>query len=425
MTAADIQRAAARTREARDRVLQHHDTDAIVAALAQTASRWLAPDSPWRARAAAEAPACTGFSPEMIHEAVRLTFGEWTREALQEMLERELGSARALDDFCPRGRLRAKASGPRLIAHILAGNVPPPGILSIGCGLLLRAGNLVRPSSRDPVFPRLFVESLREADAELAELVAVLDWDKEQTPAALSEADAVIAYGEDRTIETLRTLAPPSAKFVGYGHRLSFAVVAKEAMRGASLPAVAEAAAFDASVYDQQGCLSPHVFYVEEGGELGGREFAAALAGAMAAYQARVPRGTLSVEEAAVALQTRQAWEFRAASDRRVSVWAGRDWTVVYEDNPAFTVSCLNRTVFVKPTEGLQRVVEQVRPLGGKISTVGVAPLNARAMALAGELARLGVHRVCPIGRMQRPPLAWYHDGRPNLGDLTRWTDVG
>ena len=38
---------------------------------------------------------------------------------------------------------------------------------------------------------------------------------------------------------------------------------------------LAQAAAFDASVYDQQGCLSPHVFYVEERGPLSPRKFAA------------------------------------------------------------------------------------------------------------------------------------------------------
>jgi hypothetical protein len=51
--------------------------------------------------------------------------------------------------------------------------------------------------------------------------------------------------------------------------------------------------------------------------------------------------------------------------------------------------------------------------------------LDERAMALAGELANIGVNRVCRIGQMQRPPLTWQHDGRPNLADLVRWTDLG
>jgi hypothetical protein len=425
VTIAQIREASARTTAARERVLQHRTTDAVVTALARTAKNWLSPDSPWRARAVAEAPASTRFSPAMVNEAIHLIFGALSFEAFSELLDCELGNRRALDEFCLRGRSHSKAVGPRLMAHLLAGNVPAPAIISICCGVLLRAGNLVRPSSHDPVFPALFVESLREVDADLADLVAVLNWDKELTQPALSSADAVIAYGDDRTIETLRTLTPPGAIFLAYGHRLSLGVIAKEAMTSENLPALVEAAAFDASVYDQQGCLSPHLYYVEEGGELGPRKFAAALAEAMEAYRVKVPRGALSTEEAAVAMQVRQAYEFRGASDRRVAVWAGTDWTVIYEDDPSFTPSCLNRTIFVKPTDGFQRVLDNVQRLAGKISTVGLAPMTERAMAFAGDLARLGVHRVCPIGQMQRPPLSWHHDGHPNLADLVRWTDVG
>jgi len=132
----------------------------------------------------------------------------------------------------------------------------------------------------------------------------------------------VIAYGDDETIAELRRLARADATFLGYGHKLSLAVVGREAMTPLTLPALAEAAAFDASVYDQQGCLSPHAFYVEEGGELSSRAFAERLSDAMAAYAARVPRGQLTVEEAAQIAKLRDAYEFRAAADKSVAVWA-------------------------------------------------------------------------------------------------------
>jgi hypothetical protein len=98
---------------------------------------------------------------------------------------------------------------------------------------------------------------------------------------------------------------------------------------------------------------------------------------------------------------------------------------VIYDDSPAFVPSCLNRIVFVKPTDGHKRVLDAIQRFASSISTVGVAPMNERALAFAGDLARMGVHRVCPIGQMQRPPLSWHHDGRPNLADLVSWTDLG
>jgi hypothetical protein len=430
-TIEQIREAVGRTREARERVRQHRSTDAVIAALAQTAKNWLEPSSPWRKRAIEQAPATTGFSEAMVNEAVELTFGAITRESLGELLDCALGNRRVLDEFALRGHVQTRAMGPRLIAHFLAGNVPVPGIVSICCGLLLRSANLVKTSSRDPVFPTLFVESLREVDAELADCVATLDWRRHElalTQAALADADAVIAYGDDETISALRQSAPAGAKFLGYGHKISLAVVAKEAMTEENLSPLAQAAAFDASVYDQQGCMSPHVFYVEEGGQLGPRKFAAALADAMAAYQARVPRSQLSVEEAAQVAKLRGAYEFRSSSDNTVGIWvseAGNDWLVIFEEEPMFAASCLNRVVFVKPTDGYKRVLDNIQKISSHISTVGVAPMNDRATAFAGELARMGVPRVCPIGQMQRPPLSCHHDGRCSLAELVGWTDCG
>jgi hypothetical protein len=430
-TVQQVQEAIARTVEAHERVVRHRNTDAIIESIAETAKSWREPKNPWRLRAIEQAPAATGFSEPMVREAIDLTFGALTHEALSELIDRELGNRRILDEFCLRGRTRSRAVGPRLIAHFLAGNVPPPGIISICCGLLLKSANVVKASNRDPIFPALFAESLRDVDAELADCVAVFDWhrkDSTLTQAALAQATAVIVYGDDQTISALRRLAPEGATFLGYGHKISFAVVAKVAMTAEGLPALAEAAAFDASVYDQQGCLSPHVFYVEERGELSPLKFAAALADAMAAYQGRIPRGSLSTEEAAAFTQARTGYEFRAASDPRVVIWSSpnaNDWCVVYEDDPFFTPSCLNRMVFVKPIDGFKRVLDSVQRFASKISTVGIAPSTDRTTAFATSLSNMGVHRVCPIGQMQRPPLSWHHDGRPNLAELVRWTDAG
>ncbi len=367
----------------------------------------------------------------MVREAIELTFGTITADALGRMLDHELGDRRALDAFTKRGAARSQAFGPRLIAHFFAGNVPHPGIVSICCGLLLKSANLVKMSSRDAVFPQLFVESLRDTDAELADCVATMVWsrdDTEFTKTLMTEADAVIAYGDDQSIAALRQITPTRAKFLAYGHKFSLGLICRESMTPERLSALAESAAIDASVYDQQGCLSPQAFCVEQGGALPARRFAEALAREMAIYQSRVPRGMLTTAEAASFATVRSEYEFRAASDNRVAVWASQDrndWMVIYEDDPIFKPSCLNRVVYVKPIENLPAMVQLAQPFAGKISTVGVSHLNERVDSLASELARLGVHRICPIGQMQRPPLTWHHDGRPNLADLVTWVDLG
>jgi hypothetical protein len=96
---------------------------------------------------------------------------------------------------------------------------------------------------------------------------------------------------------------------------------------------------------------------------------------------------------------------------------------VVFEDEPAFSTSCLHRFIHVKPAPSLAEVLRRAEFFRGKISTVGLAATEDRAPAIVRELARWGVTRICPPGEMQNPPITWRHDGRPALGDLVTWTD--
>lgn len=185
-------------------------------------------------------------------------------------------------------------------------------------------------------------------------------------------------------------------------------------------------AAVDVVAWNQQGCLSPHVIYVEEGGGLGAEQFAEALAEELEVREAVEPRGELPVESAAAIASRRSLYEVRAAHSPETRYWCSRNstaWTVVYEADPRFQLSCLNRFVYVKGVKDLTEALQSADSVRGKVSTVGLAATADKTQELATELARWGVSRICPLGRMQSPPLAWRHDGRPALGELVTWAD--
>ena len=96
---------------------------------------------------------------------------------------------------------------------------------------------------------------------------------------------------------------------------------------------------------------------------------------------------------------------------------------MVFEADPRFQFSCLNRFIYVKGVTNVPEALEGADSVRGSVSTVGLAAPEDRTRALAIALARWGVTRVCPLGQMQNPPLAWRHDGRPPLGELITWTD--
>jgi hypothetical protein len=97
---------------------------------------------------------------------------------------------------------------------------------------------------------------------------------------------------------------------------------------------------------------------------------------------------------------------------------------VIYEDTPTFTPSCLNRTVRIHPVDDMTEVAIRLEPVRAYLQTAGVALFPSRRQALAAILGPLGVTRVSTLDHMPWPHLTWHHDGRCNLLDLVRWTDI-
>jgi hypothetical protein len=266
-----------------------------------------------------------------------------------------------------------------------------------------------------------------EVNAELGRGVLFLDWeggDEEMEREVFAASDAIIINGGDDAVESVRRRLPTGVKFLGFGHRVSLGCVAREKLTGEELPALAEAAAYDVSIWDQQGCLSPHCIYVEKGGGVSAGEFAEALAVEMGRFEAKHPRGKISLEEAAAFERIRGAYEFRASADKNVKVFGDEQnrWAVIYEQEAMWATSCLNRLVFVKPIARLEDLPKHLAAVQGKLSCIGLAADNSRAAQLRDVFAQCGAPRLCPLGQMHRPPLSWPRDGHAALRELTGLT---
>jgi len=200
-------------------------------------------------------------------------------------------------------------------------------------------------------------------------------------------------------------------------------------LSSATRRAVVVSAADDVVAWDQLGCLSPHVIYVENGTS-DARQFAELLAAELERREQSEPRGDLPVEVSATIASRRSFYEIRAAQcedPNETRLWQSSEstaWTVVYEQDPRFQPSCLHRFIYVKEVKNLTEALRNADAVHGQVSTVGLAAPPEKVRALAAELSRWGVTRVCPLGQMQCPPLTWRHDGRPPLGELVTWTDL-
>jgi hypothetical protein len=324
---------------------------------------------------------------------------------------------------------RAIARGPELLAHITAGNVPAPAFMSIVLGILVRSAQFIKCATGTSHLVCLFAHSIYHRDPKLGACIEIAEWpggraDLEQP--LFEAADCLTATGTDETLQQIRNRLPAHVRFLGYGHRVSFAYIAHEMLTRHGARDLAAKAALDVIAWNQLGCLSPHVIYLEMSGSITPEQFAAFLSEELQKAEGTEPRGAISVEESAQITSKRGFYQVRAAASAETQLWQSPDstaWTVVYEQDAQFQLSCLNRFVFVKPVRDLADALHSAASIKGKVSTVGLAAPRAKAEDLALQLARWGATRICPIGRMQNPPLTWRHDGHPPLADLLTWTD--
>ncbi len=333
-------------------------------------------------------------------------------DSLLRLVEAELGHHLILDAPQSHGDIRSQAIAPQSILHIVAGNTSAAAIQSIVRGLLLGSHNFVKLPS--PGLPELghLVDALPEKLRGTVELSTQLpeQW--------LRQCNALIVFGNDETIQTFRRQTRDDQIFIGHGHRVSLGIV----FDGHDHTA-AERAARDVSLCDQQGCLSPHDIYVRTDDPETALAFAGQLAREMERFDQHTPRRELSAGENAQIANLRSSYDFRQANDPTVKLWTSPGstaWTVIYEEEPQFASSPLNRVVFVKPLANLGHLPNALLPVRPFLSSIGIHPFNDDN---ANLVRHLGASRICPLGKAQQPSLFWHQDGQAQLSPLVRWID--
>jgi hypothetical protein len=294
----------------------------------------------------------------------------------------------------------------------------------------VKAGSIGKLPSAEPLFAGLFARLLAEVHPPLAECLAVVWWKGgEQGPAdaLFAQADTVLAYGSNESLEQIRSCVPVTTRFLPYGHKLGFGLVGRAVLDAQRAPATARMAAHDVARYDQQGCYSPHVFYVERGGKVSPRDFAQYLASELASLQRRFPRRAAALEDASAIAAWRQSSELKALftdGDELIGS-AESPWAVAYADAPQpLAPTAANRHVQVVAVDRLDDVIALVEPCRAFLQTAGIAAEPAELFRVSQLLGQAGVTRITAMGAMTAPEAGWHHDGRFNLLDLVRICEI-
>jgi len=423
-----IRRLAAMLRGAKD-VLASRSALEIAGVLGAVGERFLDPDDPVRKKALELLPPTSGLSPEMAAAVLDGMAADWTGARLSRLLEVDLGGGSVVDGFVSSPHGRVQAVGPNLCVQIVSGSVPGVGVTALVRSLLVKGPTLLKPGLGDVVLPVLFGQALREVDPAVADALAVVYWPGGSgalEDAVLQEADVTTVYGGDVAVRDLRARVPVTTRFVAYHHRMSLGVVGREALGPDLFHRTASEVAGAVAFFDQRGCVSPHVVYVEERGAADAPAFAEELANALATVETHLPGGRLDPVESSELHQVRGAAELMAATGSGLEVRHGGEasWTVILDPESSFVPSCEARVVRVKPVDDILRVPAIVEPLGHHLQTVGVAGAEGRVEALGEAFGRVGAIRITGFADVPFPHPWWHHDGTGPLQALVRWVDL-
>jgi Acyl-CoA reductase (LuxC) len=304
-----------------------------------------------------------------------------------------------------------------------AGNVPGTALL---IALLAGSANfahqngaaapaiLVRNSRHEPLFAPWVLSAVEAVDPELVASTAVMLWDYQDAALQgelMRSAGLLIAAAGDEAIaalDALRSRHAPECRFHRHGHKVSFAVIAQPT------PEAARLAALDSSLWDQNGCLSARIHFVE--GDAAA--YAGELASQMRALAGELPRGT-----------TPRRFIHRAFDAYATLEVAGHDVSVcsTYDDDFAVVLdhrrwnretlaravnACQGRAVIVRPVAS---ALDVPRTLGwlpaANLQSASVAMSAPQALEFANAAGACGVTAVRSLGRAAFPQLAYSWDG--------------
>jgi len=331
-----------------------------------------------RARLTPSIAASTGLSIE----GVTLGFESLELDATQQQLH----------------ALVAAAGSAAHVHVILSANVFIAPLRAIAIARAAAPRVTVRPSSRDPTLASALVAAAGDPAVSLAvdaEASRTTDAEASRTTDAVpASAERIDVYGRDETIAHVRRLARPHVVVRGHGAGLGVAFVARA--HAGALETLADALAADVIPFDQRGCLSPRIAFVEAA-PARAEAFALALHQALGHRGSQVPRGYLTPDERGEATRWRETLAFAGR------VWVGADHLVGLDASgtPAMTLAVppAGRHVLVVPVESALQARDLLAPIAPFVVSVGLRDADPHCL-VAPQHAR-----VASIGAMQHPPL--------------------
>lgn len=399
----------------------------IIDVLEQT-GQWLKADPEGLVAQALENSLKTGPLPRHIMEfSYENISAPFNRAGLEFQIRTELGGSDVLDGWreikdSPSGRQsRIRAFPPRLI-HIVAGNAPGVSALTVVRGALTKGVHLLKLPSNDLFTAPAILRAMASVAPghPLTRSFSAVYWrgGDEQVERALFRPqffDKVVAWGGDSAIRSVSKYIGPGFELVSFDPKTSISMIGREVFDSPeTLAAVADKAAFDVTLMNQQACASSRFQFVEGTTEQVDRYCA------LLQQRMNVDRPMASAIGPRVPAELRDEIDGLRMLEPAYRVWGGYGGEgVVIRSHDPVDFHPDGKIVNVVQVQDLQ---DAIRHVNIATQTVGVYPAQRKAL-LRDRLAGAGAQRVVNIGGSAGIEAGLPHDGFNPLQRFVRWVN--
>ncbi|QIX52660.1 acyl-CoA reductase [Rhodococcus sp. DMU1] len=347
-----------------------------------------------------------------------------TREAIEYRLERTFGSVDVLDGWVehtdPNGSVsRIRAFPPRLV-HMLAGNSPSAAMTSIADAALVKAVNVFKMPSADPFTTVAVLRTMADIapDHPVLKSMSAVYWrgGDEKVEGVLYRSqyfDKLVAWGGGAAIENAARYAGPGFQLISFDPKVSMSMIGREAFESEeTLREVAESAAADVTIFNQDACLAARHICVEGDIDRVDRfcELLHERLGVDRAFASAVgPRPSVEIREAV------EGMRFLEPDYRIWGTFDGRGLVVRSPEMVDFHPT--GKTVNVIPVTSMRDATQFATVA---TQTVGVYPAHRKA-EVRDLLATAGVQRIVKLGSAMKGSMGSPHDGMYPLHRFVNW----
>lgn len=346
------------------------------------------------------------------------------RGMLTSMIESNFANPAALDGWVSRtdvnGNSGAIRAFPPRMVHMLAGNSPAGCVSSIAQGALVKAVNLFKMPSSDPFTTVAVLRTMADIDPDhpVVRSMSAIYWrggDEtiERTLYRPQYFDKIAAWGGGPAIDNVIRYLGPGLQLVSFDPKTSISMLGKEAFADqATIEAVAEQTAEDATLFNQEACLASRFVYAE-GDRKGIEQYCEALVERLG-----IDRETASATAPPIPSEMREEIEMLQMMGGEYKVWGtfdGAGMVVLSDERVSFHPS--GKTVNVVHVESLDAAVPFVNIA---TQTIGIYPYE-RKTALRDRLACAGAQRVVRLGSAAKHVLGSPHDAMYSLQRFVHW----